>query len=317
MNKEKTSMSQDSISKEFIERWDSFYGKERTEIIVTNLRKTDPRIIFPNCLKIDLSTLKNQLEVKNFNFTYIKEFNGLIVEDEPFSIVSTPEYLGGLFSIQAVTSIFPPRILKPSPHSIVLDMTASPGIKTCLLAQEMKNQGLIIAIEKSKSRLPALKANIARMGISNTIILNFNAIDLYKLNIQVDHILLDAPCSGTGLKLSKNKRLEPKTLNDIFRHAKQQEILLESAWNQLKPGGTLIYSTCSLEPEEGEKQIFDFILNHEHEATLLPLSIINGISGADTKWDNSIHPHLKETRRILPKTGFDGFFIALLQKRFL
>ncbi|MFX0087073.1 MAG: RsmB/NOP family class I SAM-dependent RNA methyltransferase [Candidatus Hodarchaeota archaeon] len=308
-------MSKDSISKEFIERWESFYGKERANIIVTNLRKLDPRIIFPNSLKIDLSTLKNQLEDKNFKFTYIKEFNGLIVEDEPFSIVSTPEYLGGLFSIQALTSIFPPKILKPSQDSVILDMTASPGIKTCLLAQEMKNQGLIIAIEKSKSRLSALKANIARMGISNTIMLNFDATNLYKLNIQVDHVLLDAPCSGTGLKMSKNKRLEPKTLNDIFRHAKQQETLLEIAWKLLKPRGTLIYSTCSLEPEEGEKQILDFLLNHEHEATLLPLSITSGISGEDTKWDNSVHPQLKETRRILPKIGFDGFFIALLQKR--
>jgi ribosomal RNA methyltransferase Nop2 len=194
-------------------------------------------------------------------------------------------------------------------------MAASPGIKTCLLAQEMENHGSIIAIEKSKTRLPALKANIARMGISNTIILNFDSTKFHKLNLEVDHVLLDAPCSGTGLKVSKNKRLETRTLNDIFRNAKQQKALLDSAWKQLKPSGTLIYSTCSLEPEEGEKQIFDFLLNHEHEADLLPLSLTSGVSGANTKWDNSTHPQLKETRRIFPKTGFDGFFIALLQKR--
>lgn len=308
-------MSNGVITKEFIKRWESFYGKECTSIIVTNLRKKDPRIIIPNSLKIGLSKLKNQLEDKNFEFTHIEEFSALLVEVEPFSIVSTPEYLSGLFSIQSLTSAFPPRVLKPSQHSVVLDMTASPGIKTCLLAQEMKNQGTIIAIEKSKNRLPALKANIARMGILNTILLNFNAIEFYKLNVQVDHVLLDSPCSGTGLKVSKNKRLEPRTLNDISRHAKQQKILLESAWKQLKSGGTLIYSTCSLEPEEGEKQISNFLLNHESEAVLLPLSITIGVSGANTKWDNSTHPHLKETRRIFPKTGFDGFFIALMKKR--
>ena len=307
-------MSKNIIPEEFIKRWETFYGKFRTESITTNLKKTDPRIIVPNSLKTKLSSLKLQLERKSFKFEETNEFNGLIVKFEPFNIVSTPEYLSGMFSIQAISSLIPPLSIQPSPTNIVADLAASPGIKTCFLAQQMNNEGTILAIEKSKLRIPALKANIARMGVINTIILNFDALIFPKLNILVDHILLDAPCSGTGLKLIKNKRLGPRLLNDIFRLARQQEILLENAWKQLKPNGTLVYSTCSLEPEEGEVQINSFLEHHENEADLLSISFDIGAPGNETNWESPPHPQLAKTKRIFPKRGYDGFFTAILKK---
>lgn len=315
MSKEYGLMNADFISEEFIKRWEHFYGKPRTKLIASHLRNPDPRIITPNSLKIRSSDLKRQLEKKGFKLTKIEDLRAFIVETEPFNIVSTPEYLAGFFSIQALSSQFPTRCLEPSQNTIVVDMTASPGIKTCFLAQEMKNNGSILALEISKSRIPALKANISRMGVNNAIILNFDATKFDKLNIQVDHVLLDAPCSGTGLKLSKNKRLKPRILDDIYRQAKRQKLLLESAWQQLKPNGTMIYSICSLEPEEGEIQINNFLKRHEEDVDLLSLPISSGFSGADTKWNNSSHPQLRETRRFFPKPGVDGFFMALVHKR--
>ncbi len=307
-------MREDIIPEKFIERWEIFYGKSRTKSIITNLRKNDPRIIVPNSLKTEISRLKIQLERKNFKFEKTNEFNALIVKSEPFNIVSTPEYLSGMFSIQALSSLIPPLSLHPSPNTIVADLTASPGIKTSLLAQQMNNQGTIIAIEKSKSRIPALKANLARMGVWNTIILNFDSTLFPELDIQVDHILLDAPCSGTGLKLIKNKRLGPRILKDIFRLAQRQQILLENAWKQLKPNGTLVYSTCSLEPEEGEVQINNFLDHHENEAMLLSIPFDIGSPGNKTTWDKPLHPQLAKTKRIFPKQGYDGFFTAILKK---
>ncbi|MFX1282354.1 MAG: RsmB/NOP family class I SAM-dependent RNA methyltransferase [Promethearchaeota archaeon] len=307
-------MSQNKIPKEFAERWKSFYGEFQTESIIRNLRQDDPRIIVPNLLKTDIPTLIFQLERKGFKFKKINEFNGLIVTIEPFNIVSTPEYLSGMFSIQALSSLIPPLSLQPSPHSIVADLTASPGIKTSFLAQQMNNQGTIIAIEKSSKRIPALKANLIRMGVLNTIILNFDSVLFPKLNIQVDHILLDAPCTGTGLKLAKTKRLRPRMLNDIFRLAKQQEALIEKAWEQLKPNGTLIYSTCSLEPEEGEVQIDNFLEHHENEVVLLPIPFDIGSPGRNTNWKTPLNTQLVKTKRIFPKPGYDGFFTAILKK---
>lgn len=307
-------MSDNMIPVEFIERWEKFYGKSLAEIIINNLRQDDSRIIVPNLLKTQPSVLKLQLERKGFKFIVMNEFNGLTVKFEPFNIVSTPEYLSGMFSIQALSSLIPPLSLQPSPHSIVADLAASPGIKTCTLAQQMNNQGTILAIEKSKSRMPALKANLARMGVCNAIALNFDSRMFPELDIQVEHILLDAPCSGTGLKLVKNKRLGPRIVDDIFRLAKLQKILLEKAWELLKPKGTLVYSTCSLEPEEGEVQISKFLEQHKNNAVLLSIPFDIGTQGDQTNWDYPLHPQLTNTKRIFPKQGYDGFFTAVLKK---
>lgn len=307
-------MSDNLIAGEFIKRWETFYGKIRTKTITTNLKQNDQRILVPNSLKTDQSNLKLHLERKGFKLESTTEFNGLIITYEPFNIVATPEYLSGMFSIQALSSLIPPWCLHPSPNSLIADLTASPGIKTSFLAQQMDNKGTIIAIEKSKSRIPALKANLARMGVWNTIILNFDANLFPKLDILVDHILLDAPCSGTGLKLAKNKRLRPRILNDIFRLAKHQETLLENAWKQLKPNGKMVYSTCSLEPEEGEVQIENFLERHENEVILLPIPLDIGSEGTKTTWKTPLHPQLANTKRFFPKLGYDGFFVALMKK---
>ncbi|MFX0206549.1 MAG: RsmB/NOP family class I SAM-dependent RNA methyltransferase [Candidatus Hodarchaeota archaeon] len=242
------------------------------------------------------------------------DFNILIIKHEPFNIVSSPEYLTGYFSIQSLTSLIPPKCLQPNLNSLVADLAASPGIKTCLLAQKMENHGTIIAVEKSKSRVAALKANLARMGVWNAIVLNYDATLFPKLNTQADHILLDAPCSGTGLKTTKDKRIKPRKLKDVFRQAKKQKNLLESAWKQLKPNGTLVYSTCSLEPEEGEVQINEFLERHAEEVKLQPVPFNIGFPGNKTNWKIPLHHYLKNTKRIFPDIGCDGFFVAILKK---
>jgi len=307
-------MINSSISNEFIKRWENFYGIAQTQKILSALNQVDPRIIAPNTLYINIVQLKELLENRGFKFKVNESYSCLLTEYEPYNIVATPEYLAGLFSIQAMTSVIPPRILKPSSKAIVADLAASPGIKTCLLAELMKNTGTILAIEKAKKRIPALKSNLARMGIHNTVILNGDARQFPKLAIQVDHILLDAPCTGTGLKLRKNKRLERRVLNDVNRHSKIQREMLEESWKQLKLNGTLVYSTCSLEPEEGEGLINSFLTRHEDQVQILPLEFNMGIPGSKTKWIERCESQIKHTRRIFPDQGIDGFFIALMEK---
>ena len=194
------------------------------------------------------------------------------------------------------------------------DLTSSPGIKTCHLAQIMKNKGLIIAFEKSKKRIPALKANISRLGVFNTMVLNCDALNISYLKTHFKHILLDAPCSGTGLKLGKNKRAKKRTIGDISRQASIQETLLEKAWKHLKAEGTLVYSTCSLEPEEGEYQINQFVIKHENEVKILPIPIKMGVSGSKTNSQKIFNSQMINTRRIFPSPGVDGFFVALLRR---
>ena len=307
-------MNTGSFSREFIKRWKSFYGKDQTENIQEALGKDDPKILSPNTLLINKTQLKTRLEKVGFKFTNQIFDESLVLEHEPFKIVSTPEYLSGLFTIQAQTSLIPPKSLNPTSGNIVADLTASPGIKTSQLAQLMKNKGTIFAFEKSQQRLSALKANIARLGIFNTIILHCDALNVSCLKTTFDHILLDAPCTGTGLKIGKNKRIKKRTINDIFRQANIQKSLLESAWKQLKVEGTLVYSTCSLEPEEGELQINEFVEEHENEIEILPIPINYGLSGTETISQKNYNPQIVNTRRIFPSPGMDGFFVALLKR---
>ncbi len=304
-------MGRDSVNQAFISRWQEFYGSQKTRNILNRLRGTDPKIITPNFLKIGFNDLRERLTNKDFKLKALPDWNSLIVKEEPFNIASSPEYLSGMFSIQALTSLIPPRVLAPTSDSLVADLAAAPGIKTCLLAQEMENRGTIIAFDKSKQRMTALKANIARMGVLNTIVLHFDSTNLSKLNLQFDHILLDAPCSGTGLKFGKNKKLSPKSLKDVERHAQIQKKLLESAWSQLKEKGTLVYSVCSLEPEEGEIQISRFLEKYP-DAKILGIPLEKGEPGFIP--GTTPHPDLNKTRRILPQSGYDGFFVALIQK---
>lgn len=299
-----------------MKRWEFFYGRERAQAILHQLRREDPRIITPNTLVTNLSELQRRLERQGFQFTVIPEYDALHVQYEPFNLVATPAYLGGCFSIQALSSLVPPRVLPLDTKAIIADLAAAPGIKTCLLAMEMENQGTIVALEKSKKRLSALKATLARMGILNTFVIHLDSTKFAQLHLPVSGVLLDAPCSGTGLKLTKNKRLNPRILNDIFRMASLQTQLLESAWQQLQEGGTLVYSTCSLEPEEGEVLINTFFSQrHPGEMELLPIPFDIGSPGNETRWYESLSaPSLEHTRRIFPDVGIDGFFIALMRK---
>ena len=216
------------MNQTFISRWEEFYGSKKTKMILNGLKGTDPKVITPNILKTNIRELRERLTSRGFEFKTLPDWNSLVVNQEPFNIVSSPEYLSGMFSVQALTSLIPPRALAPKHDSLVADLAAAPGIKTCLLAQEMKNEGTLIAVDKSKYRLTALKANIARMGILNTIVLLFDSMKLTKLPVEFDRILLDAPCSGTGLKLSKDKKLSPRGLKDIEKHVFIQRTLLEN-----------------------------------------------------------------------------------------
>ncbi|MFW9779734.1 MAG: RsmB/NOP family class I SAM-dependent RNA methyltransferase [Candidatus Heimdallarchaeota archaeon] len=308
--------AQKTVAREFIKRWEFFYGKERAQELFHQLRLEDPRIIAPNTLLINLHDLQRRLERQGFKFSTLPEYTALGVQYEPFNLVATPEYLGGWFSIQALSSLIPPRVLPLDNTATIADLAAAPGIKTSLLAMEMKNHGTILALEKSKKRLSALKATLARMGVHNTFVINLDSTKFAQLHISVSGVLLDAPCSGTGLKLTKDKRLAPRILSDISRLASIQSQLLENAWQQLQKGGTLVYSTCSLEPEEGEVLIDTFVSQRKpEEVELLPIPIQVGWPGNETHWYEPFSsPSLEHTRRIFPDIGIDGFFIAMMRK---
>jgi NOL1/NOP2/sun family putative RNA methylase len=234
------------------------------------------------------------------------------------------EHFLGKVYVQEATSMTPPEVLEipdlsthPSPNSFkVLDMCASPGSKTTQLGSMMKNKGVLVANELDYKRLGPLKINLERSGFSNIIITNNDGNSIEGEEI-FDRVLLDAPCSGSGVirKSPKTiKRYNPKQLKAITQ---LQLKLLQRAFALLKKGGIVTYSTCSIDPEENELLVQEF-LNNEPNAKLEPITLpglilnnkvteFNGI-----KIDKEI---TEKTIRIWPQDNdTNGFYLAKISK---
>jgi len=177
--------------------------------------------------------------------------HGFFITKTPFPLTSSLEYLKGYFFFQDAAAQKAAELLNPKKEELVLDMCASPGGKTCHLAQLMENTGNIVALELKKERLIPLKNNLERCQIKNTIVYNINAKQAVHFKILFDKILLDAPCSGNFTQ--ERDWFKKRDIDGIKRNADLQKELLQTAFYCLKTNGELVYATCSLEPEENEE----------------------------------------------------------------
>jgi tRNA (cytosine40_48-C5)-methyltransferase len=239
-----------------------------------------------------------------------------------FSLASTQEYLLGLFYIQEPASQLVSHILldhftasdslKKEPVRI-LDMAAAPGSKTTHIAQLTKDNELIIALDSNASRLIALKNNIDRLGIESVMIYRKDSRYADDLEIQFDYVLLDAPCSGNFCV--EENFFEKRSLQDIASRVQAQQELLRCAHAVLQQGGTLVYSTCSLEPEEDEIMI-DWFIKEYPDMKLEEISCPIGDEGLISFEGKEFSKDLAKTKRFWPhKTGLQGFYIAKLTKQ--
>jgi NOL1/NOP2/sun family putative RNA methylase len=298
-----------------IKRYIQFLGLEQT----INYLKANEQPLTPsirtNILKISASNLRNKLENKGFKLEPIKwvpyAFNVLRA---PRNLGSSHEFLQGYYYLQNVASMLPAIILNPKSSDIVIDMCAAPGSKATHLAQLMNNEGTLILIDRNKKRIPALEVNLRRLGIQNSLVLNFNAIKLQELNIKADKILLDAPCTGEGLVRKDKNRKKSKKLKDIEKLSSIQKKLLYAGLKMLKPKGKLLYSTCSIGPEENEFVINE-ILEQEPDFSISKISESYGLNGLTKVYEKSLREDLKHSQRLYPHIHDTiGFFLCLIRK---
>jgi NOL1/NOP2/sun family putative RNA methylase len=206
------------------------------------------------------------------------------------------------------------EVLDPQPGETVLDLAAAPGGKTTHIAQQMKNDGKILAIEMDRRRLTSLESNILRCGVTNAIVLRGDAKKVDKLGLEPDKILLDAPCSGEGLIPLDPTRKTSKSMADIRFCATREDELLDAAVSVLAPGGTIVYSTCSIAPEENE-YIVDDILKRYPEMKVVPIPLEFGTPGYSQPFGVDLDESMKLTKRFLPHLhGAEGFFICKMIK---
>jgi NOL1/NOP2/sun family putative RNA methylase len=227
------------------------------------------------------------------------------------------EYLKGYYYIQDLSSCIAVGELEIDERdcTTVLDMAASPGGKTTYMAQKMNNTGNIIACEPNPKRTPSLLFNLSRCGVKNTTIFNMPGEDVEKLGIKFDRVLLDAPCSCEGIVIKDETRKKSRNLKDIEICSIKQRKLIQSAFQVLKPGGKMVYCTCSFAPEENEMVVDELMRNNkDNDIELEPVRY--GIDGLTEYGDRQFGEELHHTKRLYPHIhNTNGFFIAKLSKK--
>jgi NOL1/NOP2/sun family putative RNA methylase len=235
--------------------------------------------------------------------------NGYWVNEAKFSVGATAEYLLGLYSIQETAAQIPATLFTELREKTVLDACAAPGGKTTQLADLMHNTGAIIALDIDRRRLTALSNQLERCHIKNTVVYRLDARRVSKLERSFDRILLDVPCSGNFA--TDENWFRRRTIRDVERNAALQREILAAAVKVLKDDGEIVYSTCSLEPEEDEFNI-DWAMRN------LDLKVIKvdcyGQEGLTGVFGKHLDSSLKNCRRIWPAQT-QGFFVCKLEKR--
>ncbi|VDM70654.1 unnamed protein product [Strongylus vulgaris] len=257
---------------------------------------------------------------------------GLVVYDSQVPVGATPEYLAGHYMIQGLNSLLPVMALAPQPGDRVLDMCAAPGGKTSHIASLMKNSGVLFANDANITRCKAIIGNLHRLGVNNAIVSNLGGEEYAKLAPNgFDRVLLDAPCSGTGVIWKDQSVKTSKDSQDIqrkgaflwelsnprlIRHTVQRQLILAAldAVDAKSPnGGYVVYSTCSVLVEENEA-VVNYALQKRH-CELVPCGLEVGVEGFTRFREYRFHPSLSLTRRYYPHVhNIDGFFVAKLKK---
>ena len=279
-----------------------------------------PITIRTNTLKTRRRDLAQSLVNRGVNLQPIGNWTkvGLQIFDSQVPIGATPEYLAGHYILQAASSFLPVVALDPQENERVLDMAAAPGGKTTYISALMKNTGCVFANDANKNRTKSLIANIHRLGCTNTIVCNYDAREFPKVIGGFDRILLDAPCSGTGI-IGKDQSVKvSRTEKDFIQIPHLQKQLLLSAIDSVdcnsKKGGVIVYSTCSVAVEEDEA-VVDYALRKRPNVKLVESGLLIGKEGFTSYRGKNFHPSVKLTRRYYPHTyNVDGFFVAKFQK---
>ncbi len=306
-----------TISNELNNLLENLIGKDK-EKFISQIGKGFGNVIRFNSLRGNIENQKTLLEEQGFEISPLKLRDYIFrVEKAPYPIGKTISHFLGHIYVQDLSSMLPPIVLNPEPGDYVLDVSAAPGSKTTQLAALMENEGVLVGNDADPKRTQALSHNLERMGAINAHALSTAGERLGKLYPETfDKVLLDPPCSGIGT-LQKNPEIlgwwdesYSKKLSDI------QYRLFFSALKALKPGGIIVYSTCTITPKENEMVVQKVI--DKFPLKILPIPELPGINhhpGLTTYKEESFSEDMHKTIRVYPhENNSEGFFVALLQK---
>jgi len=281
-----------------------------THNFLATMERQPARYLRVNELKISKSDLRARLESKGFELESTVLPEVFLVKRSPMSIGATTEYMLGQYYLQDLSSCLAVDALDVGPDQTILDIAAAPGGKTTFIAQRMKNTGSVIALEPNERRARSMTFNLARCGVSNTAVFRLDGRDAERLGTKFDRVLLDAPCSCEGVIPKDATRKTSHSPGDVEYCSNRQEKLVESAARLVKPGGVLVYATCSFAPEENEMVVESLL--HSGRISVEPIPY--GSEGLTRFDDREFNAQLKNSRRLYPHLhNTTGFFIAKLR----
>lgn len=310
----------DSLPPEFVSRIRALVPVN-PENILKSFSRPKPPTFRANTIKISADELEKQLRESDFEIERVSWYTDAFVlrNRTQRELTDTRLYRNGCFYVQSLSSMIPPLVLDPKPGEFICDITAAPGSKTSQIAMIMGNSGQIIANDKNTIRSFKLKANLITQGITNTSTTKIAAEAFWKQYPErFDRTLADVPCSLEGMILtSYPKSYVNWSRKKIKELSKIQRFILRSAISATKPGGTIVYSTCTLAPEENEG-VIQWILEKEGDALeidqidlQLPMR-----QPAITEWNSKrFRPDIQKAIRIAPDEIMEGFFVCKLKKR--
>lgn len=283
---------------------------------ITDIEKFTETSLLPLRKSIRVNTLKTTVAEISSRFQSLKPVSwckeGFFIDK--LAVGNTLEHFLGYIYLQGAASMIPPIALNPKPEDIVLDMCASPGSKTSQIAALMKNQGLIVANDPKIDRLKPLVMNLQRCGVQNVVTTRMEGRWFTKT--QFPKILVDAPCSGVGTIRKSLYTIQMWNPNMIRKFAGVQRQLIFTAFDALQEGGTLVYSTCTLEPQENEG-VINALLQKYGTAQVKHFSLeINRSPCVEEFEGESYDSDVKKCLRIWPQDNdTEGFFVAKVIKK--
>jgi 16S rRNA (cytosine967-C5)-methyltransferase len=282
------------------ELWFDALGPEAARALMAAGNEPAEAAVRANTLRTTREQLAERLPVASHPADRLPE--GLVL-DEPFDAFSSPLWEAGLFMPQSRAAMAVARVLDPRPGEAVLDLCAAPGGKTTHLAALTANEGRVVAVERHPGRADALRRTTERMGATSVEVRTGDAAAPQLETF--DRVLVDPPCSDLGTLAARPDARWRKHPQDVAELAEQQTAILAAAAGAVRPGGILVYSTCTISPAENEDRITAFLGQHADFALDDPPSDV-------PVWD---HPTVPRLQQSLPhRDGTDGFFIARLRR---
>ncbi|MDO8660566.1 MAG: RsmB/NOP family class I SAM-dependent RNA methyltransferase [Candidatus Woesearchaeota archaeon] len=228
-----------------------------------------------------------------------------------FSLGAIQEHFLGYYYVQEAAAQLPVQVLNPQPGELVLDACASPGGKTTQLSEWMHCEGTIVSLERKEHRMPALLHNLERMRVKNVVAYEYDSAEAARLGLEFDKVLLDAPCSGNYA--DDPVWFEKRDMTGVLTSVGIQRRLLGEIIKLVKHGGILVYSTCSLEPEENELNM-QWLLERGG-IVIEPSGLSVGDPGLTTVFGRKLHASIANCRRLWPhSSGTQGFFVARIRR---